>query len=48
MRKVMFEQIAFEQYNDWASSNIKIFRKISRIILETSRNPFEGIGQPEP
>lgn len=48
MRKVLFEQAAFEQYNDWAATNIKIFKKISKMIVETSRSPFEGIGQPEP
>ena len=48
MRRVLFEQKAFDQYNEWASKNIKIFRKIAKIITVTARTPFEGIGQPEP
>jgi toxin YoeB len=48
MKKIKFEQEAFIQYNEWADSNIKIFRKISKLIVEIQKQPFIGTGKPEP
>lgn len=48
MRKVEFDLDAFEQLSEWASTNKKVHSRICRIIVETARNPFEGIGKPEP
>jgi toxin YoeB len=48
MRKIKFEQKAFEHYNEWADRNIKIFRKIAKLIVEIQKEPFTGLGKPEP
>lgn len=48
MRIVSFHADAFEQYNEWAKINRKIFERIHRLITEAARNPFEGVGKPEP
>ncbi|WP_028525324.1 Txe/YoeB family addiction module toxin [Runella limosa] len=48
MRKVEFDLDAFEQLSEWASTNKKVHSRICRIIVETARNPFEGIGKTEP
>ena len=48
MRIVAFHQTAFEQYNDWATQDKKTFERLRRLISETARTPFEGIGKPEP
>ncbi len=48
MRVVSFHQEAFDDYNSWAKENPNIFDRIVRIIKETARSPFEGIGKPEP
>jgi toxin YoeB len=48
MRIVSFHQKAFDDYNNWAKENPVIFDRIVRIIKETARSPFEGIGKPEP
>ncbi len=48
MRIVSFHQGAFEQYSDWAKSDKKLFDRQHRLIIETAKNPFDGIRKPEP
>jgi toxin YoeB len=48
MRTIVFHQSAFEQYNDWALRDKKTFERLRRLITETARTPFAGIGKPEP
>ena len=48
MRIVAFHQEAFEQYSDWAKQDKKLFVRLERLIIETAKNPFDGIGKPEP
>jgi toxin YoeB len=48
MRIIAFHQSAFEQYNEWALSDKKAFERLKRLIAETARTPFAGIGKPEP
>jgi toxin YoeB len=45
---VTFHRVAFDDYNDWAKLDRKIFERIRRIIVEALNNPFDGIGKPEP
>jgi Txe/YoeB family toxin of Txe-Axe toxin-antitoxin module len=37
MRAVAFHQLAFEQYNEWATSDKKIFERVGRLITETAK-----------
>jgi toxin YoeB len=39
---------AREDYLYWQKTNRKILRRINTLIEEIRRNPFEGIGKPEP
>jgi toxin YoeB len=48
MRIIAFQQTAFEQYNEWAKTGKKLFERLQRLISETAKNPFDGIGKPEP
>ncbi|MEH2438405.1 MAG: Txe/YoeB family addiction module toxin [Nostoc sp.] len=48
MKKVAFEPEAFEQLGQWATEDKKIFKKILELIRDIQRDPFEGIGKPEP
>jgi toxin YoeB len=48
MRIVAFHQSAFEQFNDWAKTDKKVFERLHRLIIEAAKTPFEGIGKPEP
>jgi toxin YoeB len=48
VRIVAFHQSAFEQFNQWALTDKKIFERLVRLIAETANTPFTGIGKPEP
>lgn len=48
MRIVSFHADAFEQYNDWAKTDKKLFERTRRLITESAKSPFEGVGKPEP
>ena len=48
MRTIIFHSESFDEYSDWASINIRAFERLRRIIAETRRTPFQGIGKPEP
>ena len=47
-RKIVFESSAFADFNDWARLDKKIHRKIIELIKDIDRNPFKGLGKPEP
>jgi len=46
MRVVAFHQTAFAQYNEWATTDKKVFERLHRLIVETAKTPFSGIGKP--
>lgn len=48
MMKVLFEQLAHEQFLEWERTDGKILQKIAELIDEIKRDPFKGIGKPEP
>ena len=43
-----FADDAWEDYLYWQQQDKKIVKKINRLIKEIQRNPFEGLGEPEP
>lgn len=48
MRKITFENEAFQQFTEWADQDKKIHDRIITLINDIRRNPFRGIGKPEP
>ena len=48
MKRVVFEPSAFDNFTEWARVNKKLYNRIVRLIKEVQRNPFQGIGKPEP
>ncbi|MCB2263492.1 MAG: Txe/YoeB family addiction module toxin [Candidatus Thiosymbion ectosymbiont of Robbea hypermnestra] len=48
MKRIAFERGAFEDFTDWAVKNKKIHKRIVALISDVARQPFEGIGKPEP
>ena len=48
MTKVAFQQAAFDQFTQWAMLDKKVYRRIVSLIHDALRNPFSGIGKPEP
>ncbi|MCM1398952.1 MAG: Txe/YoeB family addiction module toxin [Clostridium sp.] len=47
MKKIWFEE-AWEDYLYWQSQDKKTLKRINVLLKDTERNPFEGIGKPEP
>ena len=43
-----FADDAWDDYLYWQQQDKKILKKINRLIKEIQREPFEGIGEPEP
>lgn len=48
MRNFSFTPTSFTQYNEWADTDRKIRNKIIELLKDIQRNPFNGIGKPEP
>ena len=46
--KLIFSDNAWEDYLYWEKTDKKALRRINKLIKEIKRNPFEGIGKPEP
>ena len=46
--KIIFHPNAWEDYLFWQSENKIVLKKINRLIKEIIRNPYEGVGKPEP
>jgi toxin YoeB len=48
MRNVTFTRKAFEEYNEWFDNNPQMVDRVKLLIREIDRDPFKGIGKPEP
>ena len=48
MRKIVFEARAFQDFIEWANLDKKLYQRIVDLIKDTFRQPFLGIGKPEP
>lgn len=46
--KLLFSEQAWEDYQYWLSTDKKLLKRINLLIRDTCRDPFEGIGKPEP
>ena len=45
---LIFSDDAWEDYLYWQQNDKKILKKINKLIKEIKREPFKGIGEPEP
>ena len=48
MRNIEFYNKAFCEFSEWAIVDKQVFKRLVRLIDETQKNPFGGIGKPEP
>ena len=48
MKAIQFQEDAYEEFVEWAERDTEIFLKIDRLIRDISREPFKGLGKPEP
>lgn len=46
--RLLWEEKAWEEYCNWQIQDKKTLKRINAIIKDIQRNPFEGIGKPEP
>ena len=43
-----FTEQAWKDYLSWQQEDKKTLKRVNRLIEDIKRNPFEGIGKPEP
>ena len=48
MRKLAWSSKAWQDYLYWQQQDKKTLKRINRLINDILRNPFNGIGKPEP
>ena len=46
--KVVFADVAWDDFQYWIAHDKAILRKLARLIDDCRRSPFDGIGKPEP
>lgn len=46
--KIIFSSRSWEEYLHWQTADRRILKRINLLIREICRDPFEGIGKPEP
>jgi toxin YoeB len=46
--KLIFADAAWEDYLHWQAQDRRMVERINKLIRETQREPFAGIGKPEP
>lgn len=48
IRDIKWDFDAWEEYLYWQAENKKVVKRINQLIKDIRRNPFDGIGKPEP
>jgi len=46
--KLIWSEKSWGEYLSWQSTDKKVLKKINNLLKEIKREPFEGIGKPEP
>lgn len=46
--QIQWDFDAWEDYLFWQNQDKKILKQINKLVKDISRNPFEGLGKPEP
>ena len=46
--KLIFADEAWEDYLYWQKHDRKMVERINKLIIEVKREPFAGVGKPEP
>lgn len=48
VRKIQWDIDAWNDYTYWQTQDKRTLKRINQLVKDMSRNPFEGIGKPEP
>ncbi len=46
--KILWDERAWNEYLEWQNEDKKTLRKINTLIKDIQRNPYAGIGKPDP
>ena len=46
--KLVFSEQAWADYLEWQRTDPAVLKRINQLLRETGRDPFQGIGKPEP
>ena len=46
--KLLWDERGYNDYLSWQDTDRKTLRKIHALLKDIQRNPYEGIGKPEP
>lgn len=47
-RRLVFDRHGWEDYLSWQNEDRKTLKRINQLIADALRDPFTGIGKPEP
>ena len=48
MRKLAWDKNGWSDYVYWQHQDKKTLKRINKLIEDVMRNPFDGLGKPEP
>ena len=48
MRRIAFVPAAFDDFTRWAKKDRKVHARIVKLAQDIQRDPFAGLGKPEP
>ncbi|HJA59084.1 MAG TPA: Txe/YoeB family addiction module toxin [Firmicutes bacterium] len=48
MSRILFTEHAWEEYIYWQTQDKRTLRRINQLLRDIQRDPFDGIGKPEP
>ncbi len=46
--RILFSEQAWEDYQYWLGTDNKVLKRINHLIRHSCRDPFQGVGKPEP
>jgi len=46
--RLIWSENSWQEYEKWQSTDKKILKKINTLLKDIKREPFNGIGKPEP
>ncbi|MEN9883870.1 MAG: hypothetical protein RLZZ420_1087 [Bacteroidota bacterium] len=46
--KLVFTELSWEDYLFWQKNDKQKLKRINELLKDISRNPYDGIGKPEP